>query len=293
MSDTATRATRLLQAAKGRRLDPFTEIDWSSTWEGDEYFQMPPEKLPLFGTSIWHDMSETDRRIYSRHEAAAINAAGIFFENLAMQTILRHLGSIEVTDPAHQFLLLEVAEECKHSMMFGEYINWLSTPSYAPPFSGSSFRPAEGLPGRVTGFVLLLAVEELLDRMNRATMSDDRVHPVNRAISRIHVIEEARHVSFAHSYLRDLWPELTAEEQASTREFAPMGVEFVASFLVNDEVYANLGIDGGGLAARENEFHRRRIEGDLARLTDYLFDLGVIDESSARLWQRQGLLAAA
>lgn len=291
MIDTATRATRLISAAKSRRLDPFTDVDWSSTWEGDEFYQMPPEKLPLFGTAQWDVMSELERRTYSRHEASSVNAAGIFFENLAMQTILRHLGSIDVHDPAHQFLLLEVAEECKHSMMFGEYINWLGTPSYAPPHESSSFRPAEGLPGRVTGFVLLLAVEELLDQMNRATMSDDRVHPVNREISRIHVVEEARHVSFARSYLRDLWPELSPDEQQSTRGFAPLGVEFVASFLVNDQVYETVGIVDGAAAARQNEVHRRRVRNDLTRLTDYLRDLGVIDATSAELWQRQGLLA--
>ena len=64
-------------------------------------------------------------------------------------------------------------------------------------------------------YLLILAVEELLDYMNRATMRDERVHPVSRAIAKLHVLEEARHVSFAKTYLAESWPTL---DEARRRE---------------------------------------------------------------------------
>ena len=32
----------------------------------------------------------------------------------------------------HRYLLIEVADECRHSTMFGEYIRRAGTPSYGP-----------------------------------------------------------------------------------------------------------------------------------------------------------------
>ena len=77
-------------------------------------------------------MSETDRIAYSRHETAALCGAGIWFENVLMQVVLRHLAELPVTDPAHRYLLVEVADECRHSTMFGEYIRRAGTPAYRP-----------------------------------------------------------------------------------------------------------------------------------------------------------------
>ena len=66
-------------------------------------------------------MTATERFEYSRHECAALCGAGIWFENKLMQIVLRHLAEIPVTDPSHRYLLVEVADECRHSTMFGEY----------------------------------------------------------------------------------------------------------------------------------------------------------------------------
>ncbi len=66
-------------------------------------------------------------------------------------------------------------------------------------------------------YLLILAVEELLDYINRATMRDERVHPVSRQIAKLHVLEEARHVSFAKTYLAEVWPSMNDAERATSR----------------------------------------------------------------------------
>ena len=90
------------------------------------------DKLPFYGTPQWDAMSATERYEYSRHECAALCGAGIWFENKLMQIVLRHLAELPVTDPSHRYLLVEVADECRHSTMFGEYIRRAGTPAYAP-----------------------------------------------------------------------------------------------------------------------------------------------------------------
>ncbi len=291
-SPTAAKAAQLVAASERMTLDPFRDVDWSIEIADDGRYHLPPEKLPLFGTSIWDAMSEAQRRIYSRHECAAVCAAGIWFENKLMQIVLRHLATLPVTDPAHRYLLVEVADECRHSTMFGEYIRRAGTPAYAPESGGSGLDAVDELPGRrAMGYLLILAVEELLDTTNRATMRDPEVHPVSRQIAKLHVLEEARHVSFAKTYLTEVWPTLTEAERAEAAAVAPFAVDYVAALMVNDEVYETLGIDGGAEAARTNPVHRARIVGDLAKLTDFLGSLGVIHADNRDAWVDRGLAA--
>ena len=289
---TATRANQLIAASERLTLDPFTDVDWSIEVADDSQYHLPPEKLPLFGTRQWDSMTEEERRTYSRHECAAVCAAGIWFENQLMQIVLRHLAQMPVTDPAHRYLLVEVADECRHSTMFGEYIRRAGTPTYAPDTDGSGLDAVDDLPGgRAMGYLLILAVEELLDMCNRATMRGDMVHPVSRQIAKLHVLEEARHVSFAKTYLTEVWPTLSEAERAEAGAIAPVAVDFVAQLMVNDDVYSELGIDGGAEAARTNPRHRERIVNDLAKLTAFLTKLGVIDDTNRNEWVERGLAA--
>ncbi len=287
---TATKAAQLVAASARTTLDPFTEVDWSLDID-DSAFHLPPEKLPLFGTSVWNEMTDLERRTYSRHEAAALGAAGIWFENELMQIVLRHLAELPVTDPSHRYLLTEVADECRHSTMFGEFIRRAGTPAYAPVLT-DGLGAIDTLPGgRAMGYLLILAVEELLDMTNRATMRDERVHPVSRQIAKLHVLEEARHVSFAKTYLTELWPTIPLDERAAACDLAPHAVRFVADLMVNDEVSEALGIAGGGDIARTNPHHLARITRDLEKLTGFLEELGVIDDARRPRWIEHGLAA--
>src|SRR6478735_7954570 len=288
-SRTATKAAQLVAASARTSFDPFTDVDWSITLDDDAY-HLPPEKLPLFGTPQWDAMTQAERHEYSRHECAALCGAGIWFENKLMQIVLRHLAEIPVTDPSHRYLLVEVADECRHSTMFGEYIRRAGTPAYGP--SGIDDIDLTTLPGgRAMGYLLILAIEELLDVCNRATMRGETVHPLSRQIARIHVLEEARHVSFAKTYLTEAWPALPEQERAEAAAVAPVAVEVVARLMVNDDVAETLGIPGGGDAARANPHHQARIVNDLAKLVDFLTELGVIDATNRHEWTSRGLAA--
>ena len=177
----AARSRQLVAASERTTLDPFREIDWSVPID-DSAFHLPPELLPLYGTPIWDAMSETERIAYSRHETAALCGAGIWFENVLMQVVLRHLAEMPVTDPAHRYLLVEVADECRHSTMFGEYIRRAGTPAYRPALTATLLSDSDSTASsRAVSYLLILAVEELLDYTNRATMRDERVHPISRA----------------------------------------------------------------------------------------------------------------
>lgn len=285
---TAARSQQLVAASAKNSRDPFTDIDWSTPVD-DRAFHLPPELLPLYGTAAWEAMTPSERITYSRHEASALLGAGIWFENALMQIVLRHLLEIPVTDPAHRYLLVEIADECRHSTMFGEFIRRAGTPAYGPT------RPVEldDTPsGRALSYLLILSVEEFLDYMNRETMRDERVHPVSRQIAKLHVLEEARHVSFARTYLAEVWPTLTDADQRVVVDNAAALIAAIVAMSLDPALYDTLGIDGGFELASTNSTYGATVVAGMAKLTKFLTTVGIIDESSRAEWVALGLVAA-
>lgn len=283
---TAKKAAQLVAASGRTTLDPFENVDWDRAID-DSAYHTPPEILSLYGTATWERMTDAERIEYSRHETAAIYGAGIWFENALMQVILRHLTTVDVTDPMHRYLLIEVADECRHSTMFGEYIRRAGTPSYP---AALPFQPEDTPAARTLSYLLVLAVEELLDFVNRAAMRDDRIHPTVREISKLHVLEEARHVAFAKSFLSETWPDLDPVDQETVRSVAPLLVAEVVALNINADVFDALGIDNGYEIARSNPVYAATVVTGLSKLTGFLADLGVIEDETT--WADLGLVSS-
>jgi hypothetical protein len=285
MPATAARSEQLIAASERATHDPFTEIDWDTPID-DSAFHLPPELLALYSTEIWDAMSPAERIEYSRHETAAMFGAGIWFENALMQIVLDHLTEVDVQDPIHRYLLTEVADECRHSMMFGEFIRRAGTPSYGPIREA---RVEKGRGGRATSYLAILAIEELLDYANRATMRDDRLHPVARQISKLHVLEEARHVSFAKTYLTECWPTLDSAEQDFVRTVGADLVAEIVALSLDPAVFEHLGIADGLEIAKANPTYQANVVAGLAKLTTFLAEIGVIADVTP--WLERGLIA--
>lgn len=285
----AARAGRLVQAAARKSFDPFTSVDWSVPVD-DRAYHLPPELLPLYGTSAWQAMSEAERIALSRHECAALCGTGIWLENILMRLLVDHLYELEATDGIHRFLLTEIADECRHSSMFGEYIRRAGTPAYRPTaWLRREGRIVRSFYGRASAFIAVLAAEELLDAMNRATVADPGLHPVSRGIARLHVIEEARHVSFARTWLAEELPRLPAAARLAVRVVAPFTVRTIADATIDPEVYRTLGIADGARLARQNPHHQARVRRDLSKLVEFLGTTEVITPWMRPLWQNLGL----
>jgi P-aminobenzoate N-oxygenase AurF len=124
-------------------------------------------------------------------------------------------------------------------------------------------------------------------------MRDERLHPTSRAMARLHVLEEARHVSFAKTYLAESWETLDDAARREITEAAPLLVSVVAELSVDPGVYDHLGIVGGAEAARANPHHRATIVAGLAKLTSFLREVGILGADDAATWAGLGLVGAA
>ncbi|WP_353963489.1 diiron oxygenase [Streptomyces erythrochromogenes] len=72
---------------------------------------------------------------------------------------------------------------------------------------------------------------------------DERVHPLVRQVCRIHVADEARHISFARSALRDSVRHMPSARLAVQRQRMGIRAVAVTKLLVNSRVYRDMGLD--------------------------------------------------
>ncbi len=289
--DAAKRVAVLVSAAEKNLIDPFKEIDWSVPIDDSKY-HLPPRLLPLYETPLWQLMTEANRREYSRHEASAQFASGIWFENILINALMRHLYHLPATDPLHRFLLTEVGEETRHSAMFGEYIRRSGTPAYAPSLwlrlQGGFMKLTAN---RAAFYLTILAAESILDHVNRYTTQQKDLHPIYWKIIRIHLVEEERHISFAKEYLTSVWPGLNIISKLWAKFYSPLIVYTIVQASVCEEVYIKLGMLDGYKQAWENPIRRRAVIAALKPYVEFLEKIGVVDFSSRWLWRFFGLAA--
>jgi P-aminobenzoate N-oxygenase AurF len=285
-------SARLLRSAAKKSYDPVVDIDWDApTPEG--LYGLSPEWSSLFGTPLWDELAEDQRITLTIHEMCSISGVGIWFECLLMQLVLRDIYGEDPAQPHVQWALTEIADECRHSVMFARSAEKLGVPSYQPPPGilrlGKLFA-AKG--DGASAYAAILVAEEILDIFQRDLMKDERVLPLIRAGSQIHVVEEARHMRFAREEIARRAPELNFLQRRKHRTVVASVAAIVADNLVQPQVYAAVGLDPARAraAARANEHYAAKLRGAAAGLVSFLREVGLIGGPSELLWKRARLL---
>ncbi|ALO11027.1 Putative membrane protein [Streptomyces venezuelae] len=286
-------AARLLESSRKHSYDPDTELDWEAPFEDGKWF-WPPELVSLYDTPLWRRMSEEQRIALSRHEAASLASLGIWFEIILMQLLVRHIYDKSLTSHHVRYALTEIADECRHSMMFARLIQRGGTPAYpVPRLYHNLARLLKTVSTTPGSFASTLLGEEILDWMQRLTFPDERVQTLVRGVTRIHVVEEARHVRYAREELRRQMVTAPRWEQEFTRLSCGEAARVFSTCFVNPAVYEAVGLDRREAVAQVRASgHRREVmQSGAKRLTDFLDDIGVLRGAGRRLWRSSGLLA--
>jgi hypothetical protein len=285
-------STRLLGSAAKKSYDPVVDIDWSAPIP-DGLYGLSPEWSTLYGTPLWERLSEEQRVTLTIHEYCSISGVGIWFECLLMQLVLRDVYGDDPAQPHVQWALTEIADECRHSVMFARTAETFGAPSYQPPPSilrlGRIFAAKGDGP---SAYAAILVAEEILDIFQRDLMKDERVQPLTRATSQIHVVEEARHMRFAREEIARRAPELSGWQRRKHRTIVASVAAIVADNLVQPGVYAAVGLDPeeAKTAARANEHYAGKLRDAAGGLTRFLREVGLIGGPSELLWKRAGLV---
>ena len=79
---------RLLKGSVKKSYAPVVDIDWDAPLDPDKFY-LPPRTVSLYGTPMWDEMTRAQRIELSRQELVNTLSAGIWFENILNQALLR------------------------------------------------------------------------------------------------------------------------------------------------------------------------------------------------------------
>ncbi|WP_334663245.1 diiron oxygenase [Streptomyces cyaneofuscatus] len=285
-------ARRLLDSSAKLSYDPATEVDWETPLDPDHH-GASPEWSTLYGTAYWNELTDAQRKALTRQEAASVASTGIWFEMILQQMVLRDMYAKDPTDPRFQWALTEVADECRHSIMFARGAAKLGAPAYRPR------RPVVEL-GRAfktlafgeAAYAAILVAEEVLDVMQRDWMRDERVAPFVRTINNIHVVEESRHMKFARDETRKRLRGAGAVRRQLNAVVVAIASYYIVTSMVNRDVYANAGLDArrARAEAKVNEHHKSLMRSSCSGLMEFLASARLLTKPALFFYRRASLI---
>ncbi|GGV52920.1 diiron oxygenase [Streptomyces griseoflavus] len=285
-------ARRLLDSSAQLSYDPLTEVDWDTPLDTN-FHGASPEWSTLYGTAYWNEMSEEQRKALTRQEAASVASTGIWFEMILQQMVLRDIYAKDPSDDTVQWALTEIADECRHSIMFARGARKLGAPAYRPHrvalelgrfFKTVAFGEA--------AYAAILVAEEVLDVMQRDWMRDERVVPFVRTINNIHVVEESRHMKFARDETRRHLARAGRLRRRIHAVLISVAAYVIVTSMVNRKVYANAGLDEKRALreAKANEHHKSMMRASCSGLMEFLASVGLLTRPALFFYKRAHLV---
>jgi hypothetical protein len=212
--------TTLSEGSVRRNFNPYTDIDWDSAEfaviDNDERWILPASD-PL-GRHPWYKAQPLERQIeIGKWRQANVAKVGLQFELILIRGLMNYASWVPNGSPEYRYCLHESVEECNHTMMFQEMVNRIGADAPGMPRLLrwlSPFIPLAAGPLPIPFFFGVLAGEEPIDHTQKMVLREGKsLHPIMERVMAIHVAEEARHISFAHEYLRKRVPNLTGRRR--------------------------------------------------------------------------------
>jgi hypothetical protein len=222
--------TRLCEMSVRKSHDPYLDV----RWDAPEHRIEPGDPRLCLDSS--HSLAQTQwysaldpvtrARFGAEWMAQALKYA-IGFEAVLSRGLLTLAPNLQNRTAEYRYIMHEVVEEGRHSMMFQELIDRLAAdPQPLGPID-RFFDDRIAMTGRSFPELFFFAVlggEIFIDQQNRELLKrpSTQVHPLVRRVMQIHVTEEARHVCFAEHYLREHLPKIGARKRATLRLLTPL-----------------------------------------------------------------------
>ncbi|GAB17511.1 hypothetical protein GOEFS_035_00430 [Gordonia effusa NBRC 100432] len=261
VGDRQKTAERLLRSTAERAYNPELDIDWDQPLADDKLWA-PPHRQTLYGTKIWSELTEEEQNDLGRHETVAVLSFGLYAEvGLSMMLMRAVMENPELVNDHCRYALAEVGEETRHSTMFSRMVNKSGLPPYTYPKRMMKMMRLVGLvPLGPASYAGTLLIEEILDRLQREASIDESIQPHLRQLMKIHVLEEARHITYAREELVRSMQAHGKVYNAVHRGLFSVMVFGVLPALVNPKVYRSIGVGyfRGLLESQRNPEYRER-----------------------------------
>jgi P-aminobenzoate N-oxygenase AurF len=290
---------RLSRASVERHFDAYADVDWDAAEcalaAGDPRLELAPSD-PL-GASDWYRTQPPEvRSLVALYRVAAYMKVGWHFENLLQRGLL--VRAMRLPNGAGEFRYIhhELIEESQHTLMFQELVNRSGLPVRGMP---ASLRIIGGLLAAPVArwfppafFIAVIGGEDPIDHVQRQLLREGIAHPLVERIMRIHVTEEARHLTFARHVLRRDVPRLRGLRRSVLRLAAPLELALLARLMLVPpaDMVRHCGIPPEVVrTAYRSPEGRRFIRDGVAKSRQLCVELGLVTPLSRAVWRAVGI----
>ena len=200
---------------------------------------------------------------------ANVAKVGLHFESILIRGLMEYAFWTPNGSPEYRYCLHEAVEECNHTMMFQEMVNRIGADVPGMPRMLKWVQPVIPLvagPLPIPFWFGILAGEEPIDHTQKNVLREGKtLHPIMERVMAIHVAEEARHISFAHEYLRKRVPHLPRRKRFWLSLYVPL--DHAGAVLGHHRSAAGVleGIRHPALGAQGDLLQIARVAADAAR----------------------------
>lgn len=291
---------RLSHLSVTHHFDAYGDIDWDEPElaidPADPRWELPADD-PLAETAWYQALPAQTRANIGLDRIATMMKTGLDFERVLKRGLLDFADTLPNGAPEFRYAYHEIIEEAQHSLMFQEFVN-------RSGFSARGLGRMTSLGGRFIStlgrrfpplfFIFVLGGEEPIDYVQRKVLRSEReLHPLLERVMYIHVTEEARHLSFAQSYLRTRVPQLRRPARMRLGVGAPIILAVMSRMMLrpSPQLVHKYGIPDDVLreAYVDNPQNRAELLAAIRRVRRLCEDLGLLTPVYRRLWRILGL----
>jgi hypothetical protein len=222
---------------------------------------------------------------------------GLQFESILKRGLLEYAATLPNGASEFRYAYHEVIEEAQHSLMFQEFVNrsGMDVPGMSK-FMQFGARGVVKLGRRFPAlfFLFVLGGEDPIDFVQRQELrSEKEIHPLLERIMRIHVTEEARHLSFARHYLKRNVPDLSWVRRRMLAFRVPFILGTMAGMMLrpSKSMIREYGIPKAVIkeAFDDNPEARQFVRDSIRKVRNLCVELGIVTPTSKLLWKAFGI----
>jgi hypothetical protein len=291
---------RLSHQSVVKHFDAYADVAWDdpemSIDPDDPRWELPDDD-PMSRTEWYRSQPASVRSRIGLHRIAVNMKVGLQFESVLKRGLLEFAAQLPNGAPEFRYAYHEVVEEAHHSMMFQEFVNRSGLDVAGMP------RRLEFGARRVVKlgrrfpelfFLFVLGGEDPIDYVQRQALRGGRdTPPILERIMRIHVTEEARHLSFARHYLKRNVRQLGWLKRQALAIETPfiLGTMAAQMLYLPPQVVRAYSIPRKVVrrAYREDKSTRQFVKDALRKVRELAVELGIVTPVSRAIWKAFGI----
>jgi len=276
--ETEGRLLDLYSRGKQRQWDAGVRIEWDQPHREDNPVGLPVAGVPLAGTEIWDELSESQRQSLIVEHSSWQFSQFLHGEQGALICAARIVETVPTID-AKYYASTQVIDEARHVEAFSRFIDLRLPRQYAIDDPLQDLLRASLQDSRWD--LPYLGMQVLIEGLALGTfglLRDSVRDPLARELLAYVIQDEARHVAFGRIALQQIYADISDAERDDRVEFILTGCRLLRDRFVGAPVWEVVGLDTDRClrAVTEAPAMRRFVNSVFTRITPALASISLL-----------------